>query len=137
MHARHPYTEYHPQWRRQPVSTYWWLQRRSYVAFVAREVSSLFIAWSVVVVLMLVGAVRQGEDAYRQFLAWTATPAVLVLNVVSLVFILFHAVTWFNLAPAALVVRVGDRRIPGTLIAASNYIAFIAACAVIAWLLVW
>src|SRR5918999_1220476 len=120
MRARVPYTEYHPQWHRHPMSTYWWLQRRAYVAFVAREISSVFIAWSVVLLLMLVRAVGQGEDSYRQFLAWAATPAVLLLNVVSLAFVLFHAVTWFNLAPSALVVRVRGRRVPGALIAASN-----------------
>ena len=136
MRERPPYTEYHPHWQRRRMSTYWWLERRSYVAFVAREISSLFIAWSVVLLLMLVRAVGQGVDSYRQFLAWTATPPVLLLNVVSLAFVLFHAITWFNLAPAALVVHVGGRRVPGSMIAASNYAAFIAACAVIAWLLV-
>jgi fumarate reductase subunit C len=137
MRERPPYTEYHPQWQRRPISTYWWLQRRSYVAFVAREISSVFIAWAVVLLLMLVRAVGQGEDSYRQFLAWAATPPVLLLNGVSLAFVLFHAVTWFNLAPAALVVHVRGRRVPGRLIAASNYAAFVAACAAIAWLLVW
>jgi len=136
MRARAPYTEYHPQWQRHPISTYWWLARRAYVAFVAREISSVFIAWAVVVLLMLVRAVGQGEDSYREFLAWTATPAVLMLNLISLAFILLHAITWFNLAPAALVLHVRGRRVPGTLITASNYGAFIAVCAVIAWLLV-
>jgi fumarate reductase subunit C len=137
MGEAHSYTTYHPRWLRRPVSTYWWLQRRSYVAFIAREISSIFVAWSVAFLLLLVRAVGQGEDSYRQFLAWGATPAVLLLNVVSLLFVLFHAVTWFNLAPAALVVHVGGTRVPGVLIAASNYAAFVVACAVIAWLFAW
>ena len=45
----------------------------------------------------------------------------LALNVVSLFFVVFHAITWFNLAPKAMVVRVGNTRVPGLLIAASNY----------------
>jgi len=129
------YTDYHPQWLRPKMSTYWWLQRRSYVAFIAREVSSVFVAWAVAFLLMLVRAIGQGEEAYGQFLVWAATPLVLLVNVVSLVFIVFHAVTWFNLAPAALVVHVGGRKLPGFLIAASNYAAFVFASALIAWLL--
>jgi succinate dehydrogenase subunit C len=137
MIARFPYKDYHPQWKRQTMSTYWWLERRPYLAFVAREISSIFIAWAVVFLLMLIRAVGHGEVEYRQFLAWSAAPAVLLVNLVSLAFIVFHAVTWFNLAPAALVVHVGGRKLPGTVIAASNYAAFIIACAVIAWLLTW
>jgi fumarate reductase subunit C len=131
------YTPYHPRWLRRPVSTYWWLQQRSYVAFIVREISSVFIAWAVLFLLMLVYAVGQGEDAFRQFLAWAATPAVLIANVVSLGFIVLHAVTWFNLAPAALVVHVGGNKVPGAVIAASNYAAFVVASAVIAWFLIW
>jgi fumarate reductase subunit C len=136
MSEARPYTDYHPRWLRRRVSTYWWLERRSYIAFIAREISSIFVAWAVVFLLLLVQAVGHGEDTYRQFLAWAATPPVLSLNVVSLLFIVFHAVTWFNLAPAALVVHVRGTKLPGALIAASNYAAFVVACVVIAWLFI-
>ena len=32
---------------RRPVSTWWWLRKRSYFLFVMRELSSIFIAWLV------------------------------------------------------------------------------------------
>ena len=126
---------YHQRWLRRPVSTYWWLERRSYVAFILREVSSVFIAWFVIFLLLLVRATDAGEGAYAQFLAWAATPRVVLLNAVSLVFVVFHAVTWFNLAPAAMVVHMRGKRVPGIVIAASNYAAAIVASAVVAWLL--
>ena len=47
----------------------------------------------------------------------------------------FHAVTWFNLAPKAMVVEVGGRRLPGALIAGANYAAWAVVSAVLAWLL--
>ena len=109
-----PYTEYHPRWLRPRVSTYWWLQRRAYLKFILRELSSVFVAWFVVFLLLLVRAVSQGAPAYEQFLQWAAHPLVLVLNVVSLLFVVFHAVTWFNLAPQAMVVHVGGKRVPGS-----------------------
>ena len=129
------YTDYHPRWLRRRVSTWWWLQQRDYMAFIAREVSSVFIAWTVVFLLLLVRAVGQGEGAYLEFIGWAAATPIVLLNGVSLLFILFHAVTWFNLAPAALVVHVRGRKLPGGVIAASNYAAFAAASALIAWLL--
>jgi succinate dehydrogenase subunit C len=129
------YTEYHPRWYRRRMATSWWLQRRTYVAFILRELSSLFVAWSVVYLLLLVHAVSQGDLRYRRFMSWSASPVVLVVNLVSLFFLLYHAITWFNLAPQALVVRFRGRRVPGSWIAISNYAAWALVSALVAWLL--
>jgi fumarate reductase subunit C len=117
------------------MSTYWWLQRWPYLAFIAREVSSVFIAWFVVFTLLLVRAVSEGAEAYQAFLAWSRGPLVLGLNVVTLFFVAFHAVTWFNLAPQAMVVHLRGQRVPGAWIAASNYLAWALVSALVAWLI--
>ncbi|MGH9318401.1 MAG: fumarate reductase subunit C [Vicinamibacteria bacterium] len=135
MRASTGYTEYHPRWLRRRISTYWWLERPSYLAFILRELSSVFVAWTVAFLLLLVHAVSQGDNAYRHFLSWSASPAVLLLNLTSLLFVVFHAATWFRLAPQAMVVHVRGRRLPGAWIAASNYLAWALATALVAWLL--
>ena len=115
------YTPYHPRWHRTRVSTYWWLGRLSYFLFILRELSSLAVAWFVIYLLMLVAAVSRGNVAYQQLLDWSRTPFALFMNIGSLVFVTLHAVTWFNLAPQAMVVKVAGRRVPGGAIAAANY----------------
>jgi len=112
----------------------WWLRRRSYLLFVAREVSSVFVAWFVVYLLLLVRAVGQGEDSYRRFLDWSANPFVLTLNVVTLIFVVLHAVTWFNLAPQAMVVKVRGRGLPPVFVAAAHFGAWAVVSAVVAWI---
>jgi fumarate reductase subunit C len=129
------YTPYHPRWHRTRVSTYWWLERWSYFLFILRELSSIFVAWSVVYLLALVVAVSDGNASYQRFLDESRNPLLLALNVVSFLFIVLHAVTWFNLAPQAMVVHVGKTRVPGFLIAASNYAALVVVSAVILGLL--
>jgi fumarate reductase subunit C len=129
------YTAYHPRWHRPHVSTYWWLARGSYLAFILRELSSIFVAWGVVYLLLLVNAVSRGSAAYGQFLDWSRSPVVLLLNVATLFFVVFHAITWFNLAPQAMVVHVRGRRLPGAWIAASNYVAWALISAFVAWIL--
>lgn len=129
------YTDYHPRWFRPRVSTYWWLSRRSYLAFIARELSSIFVAWFVVYLLLLVRAVSQGDASYRQFLEWSTRAPVLLLNVVTLLFLVYHSITWFNLAPQAMVVHVGPRRVPALVIGGSNYLAWVLLSAILAWLL--
>ena len=130
------HTEHHPRWLRRRVSTYWWLERRAYLVFILRELSSVFVAWFVVYLLLLVRAVTQGADRYQAFLDWSAGPGVLALNAIALLFIVYHAITWFNLAPQAIAVRVRGQRVPGVLIAASNYVAWVVASAIVAWLLI-
>ena len=129
------YTPYHPRWHRTRVSTYWWLWRRSYFLFILRELSSLSVAWVVVYLLALVVRVSQGEATYRAFLDWSSRPLVLTLNILSLALVVLHAITWFNLAPQAMVVHLGRRRVPGLLIAASNYAGLAAVSALILGLL--
>jgi fumarate reductase subunit C len=129
------YTPYHPRWHRQRVSTYWWLGRRSYFLFILRELSSVAVAWFVACLLLLVRAVGGGAAGYQHFLEWARHPIVLALDVVCFAFVCLHAVTWFNLAPQAMVVRVAGWRVPGWCIAASNYAALAATTAVVLALL--
>ncbi len=127
------YTDYHPRWLRRPVSTYWWLQKPAYFRFILREVSSVFVGWFVVFLLLLVRAVSGGAESYQEFLEWSATWPILLLNVVSLFFIAFHTITFFIAAPQALVVRFGGRRVPGTMIVAGHYAALVAVSLVVVW----
>jgi fumarate reductase subunit C len=121
---------------RQPVSLLWWTKRRSYLMFVLREISSVAVAWFVVHFLLLVTAVHGGPAAYQAFLDWSASPIVLAVNLVALAFVVLHAVTWFNLAPKALVVRVHGRRVPPRAVAAGHFAAWVVVSAIVAFVLV-
>ena len=121
---------------RPKVRLFWWLSRGSYTRFVLRELSSVFVAWTVVYLLLLVRAVGRGPAGYQRFLHWSASPWLVVLNVVTLAFVLLHAITFINLTPQAMVVRVRGRRVPGRLLAGSLYLALLVVSAFLAWLVV-
>jgi fumarate reductase subunit C len=129
------YTEFHPRWHRPRTSVFWWVGRRSYLVFVLRELSSVFVAWSVVFLLLLVRAVGQGGTEYQRFLDRSSSPWMLALNVVALAFVVFHAITWFNLAPQAMVVRVRGKRVPRSRIAGAHYAGWALLSALAAWLI--
>ena len=128
-------TEYLPKTFRPRMSTYWWLGRWPYLKFILRELSSVFVAWFVIETLMWISALRRGPADYLAFQVWLRHPIVVIVNAVSFFFVIFHAVTWFNLAPKAMAVRLGGKRVPNVLIAAPNYIAWMAVSAALAWLL--
>ena len=129
------YTEFHPRWHRPRMPVFWWVRRRSYLIFVLRELSSVFVAWSVVFVLLLIHAVGQGGKQYQQFLDRSGEPWMLALNVIALAFLVFHALTWFNLAPHAMVVRLRGKRVPRTWIAGAHYAGWALLSALAAWLI--
>jgi fumarate reductase subunit C len=131
------YTPYHPKWYRRPVSTYWWLKRGAYLKFILRELSSVFIAYFVTLTLIQIYTLTLGREAYAEFQAWMRTPVAILLSVVSLFFVVFHAVTWFNLAPKAMVVHMGKKPVPAAWVVIGNYLAWFVATAVIAIVLLW
>jgi len=119
---------------RPRISRFWWLHRRSYLVFVLRELSSVFVAWFVVYLLLLVGAVHAGNDPYQLFLRTTSSPGIIGLNIVALAFVLLHAITWFNLAPKAMVIRMRGRRLQPRSVAAAHFTAWAVASVVVAWI---
>src|SRR5918992_1168350 len=94
-----------PTTYRQPVSRLWWAKKPTYFLFLMRDLSCVFVAWSVVFLGMLVYAVGRGEASYQRFLAWASSPVVVVVNVVALAFLVLHTVTWFAVTPQAMAVR--------------------------------
>jgi fumarate reductase subunit C len=102
--------------------------------FVLRELSSVFVAWFVVYLLLLVDAVHRGSDSYRRFLEWAGSPGMVALNLVALAFVVLHAVTWFNLAPRAIVIRLQGRQLPSWMVAAGHFAAWAVASAAVAWI---
>ncbi|HUQ92035.1 MAG TPA: hypothetical protein VM120_10160 [Bryobacteraceae bacterium] len=127
-------TEYLPKSYHTRVSTYWWLERWVYLKFILREASSVFVAWTVVLTLLQIRALARGPVEYAEFLSWLQSPLLLVLNAVSLFFVILHAVTWFNLAPKAMAIRLGGKRLPNLAISAPNYIAWVAVSTAVAFI---
>jgi fumarate reductase subunit C len=129
------YTLYHPRWYRRHVSVWWWLQSRSYTGFVLRELTSVFVALFALVLLWQVRALGQGPDAYARVLARLRSPLFVTLDALALAFVLFHSITWFNLAPKAMVVRLKGKRVPDLVVAGANYAAWVVLSAAVAAIL--
>jgi fumarate reductase subunit C len=129
------YTLYHPKWYRRPVSVWWWLQSWRYARFVLRELTSLAVAWFALLALWKVRVIATGPEAYVAFLTRLQSPFWVGVNAAALVFVLYHTVTWLNLAPKAMVVRMGGKRVPDRVIQAMNYLLWAAVSAAALWVL--
>ena len=129
------FTAYPTQGYRARVSTYWWLGRRAYLKFILREISSVFVAWFVLVTIVQIRGLAHGPAAYARIQHYLQNPLVIALNLISFFFVVFHAITWFNLAPQAMVVRLRDKRVPRSWIAGAHYAGWALLSALAAWLI--
>ena len=113
---------------------FWWLHRRSYLRVrAARTVQRV----RRLVRRVPAAAGRRGSRGRRRLPGvprWSGQPWLLTLNVVALAFVLLHAITWFNLAPKAIVVRLRGRRLPPEPVAAAHFAAWAVVSAIVAWI---
>jgi fumarate reductase subunit C len=124
-----------PSYQRK-LGVFWWLHKRTYFVFVMRELSSIFVAWFIIFLLMFVAAVGGGEQKYEDFKDLASHPLMILLNVVTLGFLVLHTITWFALTPQAMELRVRGNKVPGIAIVAAQYAGLAVVSAFIYWLVV-
>jgi fumarate reductase subunit C len=129
------YQPYHPKWHRKRMPIFWWLGQLPYVKFITRELTSLAVGYAVLLLLAEVWAVARGAAAHARFLGFLAAPPVLAFHIFVCAALVFHSVTWLNLAPKALVVRLGGRRLPDWMVVAGHYFLWLVASLVVVWYL--
>ena len=131
-----PAYTYHPRWLRRRVSTYWWLSRNGPTSrSVLREGSCLLRRPVRRLPASLIRRVLMGTRPTRNSSPGPRVQLVLLLNIVSFLFLILHAVTFFDAAPRALVVHVGKRRVPERLIGPSRLCRpWLVASALVFWL---
>ena len=119
----------------RPMPATWWLKRTPYLLFMLRELTSVFVAAYVVIFLVMIRRLSEGQAAYEAFLASLKSPLAISFHIVALAFALFHTITWFHLTPKAMAVRIGEERVKPALIIAPNYVAWVLVSAAVAWIL--
>ena len=129
------YQLYHPKWHRARIPIFWWLEKLSYVKFITREMTSLAVGYTAVVLLLQVAALGRGPEAYGRFVRFLEHPVAVILHLAVLASLLFHSFTWLSLAPKAMVLHVGKRRVPDAAILAAHYLAWLAATGLVIWYL--
>lgn len=136
MSEDHDYPKYHSRWHRTPMPIFWWIRKWVYIKFISRELTSIAVASFAIVLLIQIKALIQGPQAYSELTKLLNTPLSVILHSITLIILIFHSITWFSLAPKALVVRLGKWRIPDRVIIGSNLFAWILISLVIGWLTV-
>lgn len=121
---------------RRHINIFWWANRWIHVKFILRELTSICVAVYSLLFLYFVWAVLKGPEAFEAFVAAMRSPAVQVLHVLLLGGLVFHSITWYNLAPKAMALKSGNHTVPPIVIVLMNYVGWLVISVVLVWLIV-
>ncbi|WP_432463838.1 fumarate reductase subunit C [Agarivorans sp. QJM3NY_33] len=99
----------------------WWLKNTFHTKYIIREGSSLVIAIYSFVLLFGLFRLSQGSEAFNGWLDTMSHPLWLAFHLLTLVWTLYHSMTWFSLAPKAANLWLGQKRVPDSWIISSLY----------------
>jgi len=126
--SRNPYV--------RPISTTTWYMRNGrYKVYVLRELTSFLVMFYSFLTLFALAALATSADRWNAFLASQQSTAMLVFHALALLyFMFFQTFPWFKLAPKAMPVRLGEKKLPDNYIIIGHYVAWVVISAFILWL---
>ena len=121
----------------RPVArTSWYLQQPRYRVYMLREVNCILVAVYCVLMLAGLAALASNQpERWNDFLASQHHPAWMVFHAFALVyFFVYQTMAWFQLAPKAMALQLGETRVSAPSIIAGHYIVWAVVTAVVFWL---
>ncbi|HJN39783.1 MAG TPA: hypothetical protein QGH28_06360 [Chloroflexota bacterium] len=109
----------------------WWMKRPRYFMVFVREVTAIFIAAYVVLLLALLANAGADAESYEAFRDFLASPGLLVLGIITLLFTLFHSITFISLIPQGMAIWRDGKRVPAPLIVGPGFVAFVVVVAIV------
>jgi succinate dehydrogenase subunit C len=106
---------------RRPMKPTWFLRNRYLVLFMIREITSLFVAAYCFFLLAMLFRASQGPEMFTRFYESLKRPEALAFHLVTLLFVVFHSITWFNLTPKAVIIWRGEEKVPPHVIQGAHY----------------
>ena len=120
----------------RPLSkTTWYMRNGRYKIYMLREMTCLLVGFYVFLTLFGLAALAAGPDQWNHFLASQQNTAMIVVHAIALLyFMVYQTFAWFKLAPKAMPVQLGEKKLPGHIIVIGHYIAWAVLSAFIFWL---
>jgi len=127
--SRRPYV-------REMSTTTWYMRNGRYKVYVLRELSSFLVMfYSFLTIFALAALAKDSPEQWNSFLASQQSTGMLIFHGLALLyFLFFQTFPWFKLAPKAMPVQMGEKKLPDSYIIIGHYVAWIVVTAFIFWL---
>ena len=126
--SRNPYV--------RPISTTTWYMRNGrYKVYVMRELTSFLVMFYSFLTLFGLAALAASPERWDAFLASQQGTGMAVFHALALVYFLFYQTfPWFKLAPKAMPIYLGEKKLPDSFIIIGHYVAWAVISIFIFWL---
>ncbi len=121
----------------RPISkTTWYMRNGRYKIYMLREMTSfLVVFYTFLTIVALSTLAADSPAAWQNFISSQQGPGMVVFHALALLyFLFFQTFPWFKLAPKAMPVQIGEKKLPGSYIVIGHYVAWVFISAVIFWL---
>ena len=120
----------------RPISkTTWYMRNGRYKRYMLREVTCLLVGFYSFLMIWAVAALAAGPDQWKGFLESQQNVLMVIVHAVSLIyFLIYMTFDWFKLAPKAMPVQLGEKRLPDSAIVIGHYAAWVVVSLFVFWL---
>ena len=120
----------------RPVSkTTWYMRNGRYRKYMLREVTCILVGVYSFLTIWGLAALSAGPERWAAFLQSQQNSVVIGLHAFALVFFLvYQPFDWFKLAPKAMPIYLGEKKLPDIAIIIGHYVAWIFVSGLVFWL---
>jgi fumarate reductase subunit C len=120
----------------RPISkTTWYMRNGRYKRYMLREVTCLLVGLYSFLAIWALAALAAGPNQWNAFLKTQQSPGLAGVHALMLIyFLVFMTFDWFKLAPKAMAVQVGGKKLPDRVIVIAHYAAWAVVSLFVFWL---
>jgi fumarate reductase subunit C len=121
----------------RPISkTTWYMRNGRYKVYMRREMTCLLVAvYSVLLIIGLAALAEGSAESWDAFLASQQNPFMVGFHALALIyFLVYQTFAWFELAPKAMPLQLGEKKLSDSYIVIAHYIAWVVLSMFIFWL---
>jgi fumarate reductase subunit C len=120
----------------RPISkTTWYMRNGRYKRYMLREVTCLLVGFYCFLTIGALAALAAGPEAWNSFLESQQNPLMVGVHAFSLIYYLIYMTfDWFKLAPKAMPVQLGEKKLPDRVIVIGHYAAWVVVSLFVFWL---
>jgi len=120
----------------RPISTTTWYMRNGrYKVYVLRELTSFLVVFYSFLTIFALAALADSPERWNAFLASQQSTGLIVFHGLALLyFLFFQTFPWFKLAPKAMPVYLGEKKLADSYIIIGHYVAWAILSIFIFWL---
>jgi fumarate reductase subunit C len=120
----------------RPISTTTWYMRNGrYKVYVLRELTSFLVAFYSVMTILALAALADSPEHWNAWIASQQTTGMVIFHALALLyFLFFQTFPWFKLAPKAMPVQLGEKKLADSAIVIGHYVVWVIVTLFIFWL---